>query len=433
MRRLGLLVWIAAACDGNVYIEVRTTNVTADRVELFISNDPCVLIDMEGSKTGCTGMQPQGFSTPIGSEGAVFFRDALDENIVAVDSSGSAFFELLAGPETLRMVVAVGTSGADGAKTITGVAIMEDTIDLTKSPIRYLAELEPVEPLTEAGPRRQAPAAAIAWPETSRQIRCLGVESYANERGPVFIVDPGDADCDGVAQPECNPLAYLGFGVNTSSHCVVQSETITGNSGTPCVLGHQVECSEGASPPPCIETGRGLGETFTTCVPGALCEASCIPGDEGCHGDKLAGIIAPRVRCTFRGELQQTGEMTPCEPSQPIALAPAPEFTFQCTAQPTFATLPLPFDAQNETLTLGMATIGFTSFDEQCSMELDWSGQVVDAGALRAGVVEVAIKTAAGELRHLMLPIVVEIVAGCAEAGECGFETGADSMLSCTE
>jgi hypothetical protein len=151
MRRLGLLV-IAAACDGNVYIEVRTTNVTADHVELFISNDPCVLIDTDGSKTSCTGMQPQGFSGPIGSEGAVFFRDALDENLVAVDSSGSAFFELLAGPETLHLVVAVGTSGADGAKTITGVAIMEGTIDLTKSPIRYLAELEPVEPLTEAGP-----------------------------------------------------------------------------------------------------------------------------------------------------------------------------------------------------------------------------------------------------------------------------------------
>jgi hypothetical protein len=178
----------------------------------------------------------------------------------------------------------------------------------------------------------------------------------------------------------------------------------------------------------CIETGRGLGETFTTCVPGALCEASCLPGDEGCHGDKLAALIAPRVRCTFRGELQQTGELTPCESSAPVVLDPAAELTFKCPQKPTFATLPMPFDAVDETLTLGQATIGITAFDEQCAMALDWTGQIVDGGLLRTGVIEVPIETAAQESRHLMLPIIVEI-RWLRRARRYVFETGGGSIF----
>jgi hypothetical protein len=409
MRARWLVLALAlAACEEGLFIEVhRPADVTADRVQLLIADRPC---ELDGER--CTTMQPEGVRT---LEGEVYFRDAVYESIAELDDDGVAVFQLGRTDLTLPLVIAVGL--VDGQPT--SVAVMKQTIDLSRHAAVYRVELEPAVPLGSTQPGTRA---VVEGARDARTLECLGVDG---PEGPLFVVPADDPDCDGVAPPECDPLAYLGASI-TDHHCTTKN----GDLGGACTAGHEVCREDPSSNAPACTTER-------YCVPDALCGNGC-GRDEACHAATLATLERPRLHCKLPGQdVDQLGRIRPCNDAPPVVLA----LPIDCVRPPRFVDLgpPAPaavFDAGESQLQLDDVTFRVDEFSANpgCTIELEWNGELTTGSNRLAFPLAIDLAfTINGEGRRVLFPATFEITQSCdATVVGCQFEDVNDAVIACT-
>lgn len=417
MRACWLLV--LGACGEGIFIEVhRPPGVEADQVALLIAKDPCALYDRDDP--GCDGVQPEGLIRKYGSKDDLFFRDALDVFAGEFDDTNLVVFQLDPGDKTLPVVIAVGTIGGQ----VTSVAVMEDIIDLRRNPIRYRADLEPVEVLGNVDPE-PGHTAAIAWPRTAPNLECFGVVTAKGR--PLFLLNADDPDCDQVPQPECDPLAFRAV-TPTAEHCVTRDPKLM----NACVAG-SIPCVED---PNNINVGRCLGSP--TCMPDAVCTDPCGFDDKACHLTKITGAQTPRITCRFRGE-PAGATMQPCStiPELPLDQLLG---VGSCQRAPRFIGLPAaatdPFAIGLDTHDVGGAEFRVEKFvEEPCEISLGWNGTVPNARLTDVLALEVFVRSPTGAPRRMILPATFEIDPVCDPSEAACSLDGAgtsDLVFACT-
>ena len=249
MRRIWLLVCLAA-CDDAVVLEVHTApGADAAEVQLFIGLGSC---------DDCPGIQPPNIPEIL--PGEVYFREDSFRPTrlrTAKVENGVARFRIEASEvgDAFTLAVAVDSNNRSAA--------VIQSLPLNEAG-KYRVDLR--EATGGLGPKAAANGNFVGiWTQPGGAFPCMGFEHWSDGRldGRLFIVPADDLDCDARLNMECAPFGYEATGLPTFEEATCTSKQPT-TDGSICWLGGPACDEKSGEDHPCFPTDY--------CLPGSYCD-----------------------------------------------------------------------------------------------------------------------------------------------------------------
>ncbi len=385
------ILLVACGSEPAVAIQVVSSDPSITSVELFVGAAPC---------TSCEdGLAPPGSSAK--TAGVVEYTGTGDRRIAAVGSDGVAGFQIEPMPSIVAKLAAVGFT-ADG--TAKGFVLDDEgfSIDDVKGTVRRY-QLDPDRAILTAQPAANGAdvtAQVIVWraPNASATTpSCLATEPTAGTES-LFLVPPGDPDCDGIVENECDPNWYM--------HATVGVEPCFLKGADACLVGRSSACIDGTAPT-CVPIG---GDDL--CVPDLACtvctntevdSASCL--DELTHPNSST---APSPTATA---LHCTVYFAPTSICVEGAALPIQQITSSCNAG--FAALGqmFPGGVTENQLAFMTPTFGGTLELQRaspCSLGVTPNFHLVDANTIPEATVGPGVLVLGVSGRTSLLPVIID-------------------------
>jgi len=293
--------------------------------------------------------------------------------------------------------------------------------------------LETATPIVDPDPDTSGERVTV-WPAMRNGPQCLMVEH--GTEGADTVVPKDDTDCDGVSSTlECAPFtpnAVRQPPTIDAARCV--APVASNITGTLCLLGGSV-CTETS---PTVTPCEPLDVDY--CAPALLCSACANGGDwDTCVKLKLAGVdpnagnpIMAAIGCAIPME---TSGVQCADTSKLRATLDAAQFLNKDGGSNVTCTdiaisemiLPLSF---HHSLTLGTATLTLENFQQDCKIDVKWSGDYNRQLGTHVLVADLELDNG----KHLAVPFVVHANDSCASNLQCNavMPDSTDTMFQCT-
>lgn len=424
MRRLGLLLALAACHPSGLTLEVVIDDPNIKKVELFAG-------------THCSGDCPRGTAPPalpaMPVDDAYLVADEVPWTVSEPEFDGGvAGFRIESTLATsLDILVVVGYDADDQirwSRTFHGVDIPADDA------AHWRVQLSPTTPIavTPAAPPPGSERVA-RWQQPSQRLpACLLLEHWGSSGTAAreLVVPDGDRDCDEVAlTSECAPWIPNAVGAPPSieeARCVLPAP-LPGNPTPVCMLGGP-SCDETASTP--SDSCVPLDQTY--CTSSALCACAGTPDIAACVTDKIAtGIDAktmPYLHCTI--QLDTDGTSCKDVAIEADAGAYVSGGTTQCRGMGLHPAT-TPFEGFAGYLELDATSkLKIDAFTQPCKAALFFAGSSTPHSQLALAALEL------DNDNHVVIPLRIDLEqTGCVEDSHCEFyrpsETVFDAVWQC--
>lgn len=424
MRRLGLLLALAACHPSGLTLEVVIDDPNIKKVELFAG-------------THCSGDCPRGTAPPA------LPAMPVDDAYLVVDEApwtvsepefdgGVAGFRIESTQATsLDILVVVGYDADDQirwSQTFHGVDIPAEDAAHWRVQLAPTTRIEVTPAPPPPGSERVA-----HWQQPSQRLpACLLLEHWDSSGTAVreLVVPDADRDCDEVAlATECAPWIPNAVGAAPTiddARCLL-SAPLPGNPGTVCMLGGPA-CNETDSSPDasCVP----LDQPY--CTSSALCACAGTADIAACVTGKIAaGIDAktiPYLHCTI--QLDADGSSCTDAKIEADAGAYVSGGATQCRGMGLHpATAPLGDFASYLELD-ATSKLKIDSFTEPCKANLYFAGSSAPQSQLAIASLEL------DNDNHLVIPLRIDLQqTGCVEDSRCEFlrpsDTTYDGIWQC--